>query len=436
MNRITIGISEFRGRRLPIALGGADRLRHLYLLGKTGVGKSSVFQNMCLQDIKNGEGVCFIDPHGDSIEWLLGRIPHERLKDVILFDPSDTAHPFGLNLLEAGDESEKSFLVNECIQIFYKLFDPAKSGIIGPQFEHWLRNAALTAMAGPGGGSILDIPRLFIDPVFERRKRRYLTDASAIDFWTKQMAQTSSFHKSEMLNYFLSKFGPFMSDALMRNIMGQRVNSFRFEDAMEDKRIILANLSKGKIGETNAHMLGLILLARLQSAVFKRARQESPERTPFYLYVDEFQNLATDTFATLLSESRKYGLGLNLAHQYLAQLSEGMRDAIFGNVGTMLAFEVGGEDARALAQSFAPVTESDLFNLPRFRFYVKLMIDGKTSQAFSGTTLPPEEDALGTGSMRDKAVALSRLAYGWPLELVEETLRRERAGVDTAAPLP
>lgn len=424
MNRVTIGINEFRGKRSPITLAAPDRLRHLYLLGKTGVGKSSVFQDLCLQDIRNGEGVCFMDPHGDSVEWLLARIPRERLKDVVLFDPGDALHPFGLNLLEAGDDAEKGFLASECIRIFYKLFDPQRSGIIGPQFEHWLRNAALTVMAGPGG-SLLDIPRLFIDPGFERERRRFLTDATVIDFWAKQMAHTSSFHKSEMLNYFLSKFGPFLSDPLMRTIMGQRVNSFRFADLMDNHSIFLANLSKGRIGETNAHLLGLILLARLQSAVFARAGRGADARTPYYLYVDEFQNFATDTFESLLSESRKYGLGIHLAHQYLAQLTDGIREAVFGNVGTQLAFEVSAEDAKVIAPGFAPVTESDLTNLPRYHFYIRLMIEGKTSQAFSGITLPPEPAPPGVG-MREKAVALNRLAHGWPLPFVEATLQQER----------
>lgn len=423
MTHVHIGINEFRGKKTPISFAQQDRLRHLYMLGKTGVGKSTVFQNMCLQDICNGNGACFIDPHGDSIEWLLERIPQERLQDVILFDPSDTDFPLGLNLLEAKDEFEKDFLVNECIQIFYKLFDPERTGMIGPQFEHWLRNAALTVMAGPEGGSLIEIPALFVDSAFEQKKRAHLTDRTVIDFWTKQMAKTSSFHRSEMLNYFMSKFGPFMNNALMRNILGQRTNSFDFEAVMDKKRILLVNLSKGKIGEINAHMLGLILLSRLEAAVFKRAERPQATRTPFYLYVDEFQNFTTDTFASLLSESRKYGLGLHLANQYLGQLSETVRDSVFGNVGTMIAFEVGVEDAKIMAEEFAPISETDFLGLPRYHFYIKLMVDGKTSEAFSGTTLPPEIRTR--DSSREHAQAISRLAYGWPRLLVEETLRQE-----------
>lgn len=424
MANIHIGINEFRGQQRRIEYAEKDRLRHTYMIGKTGVGKSTLFQNMCLQDIQNGHGVCFVDPHGDSVEWLLEHIPSERLQDVVLFDPSDREFPFGLNLLEAHDEFEKDFLVNECIQIFYKLFDPERTGLIGPQFEHWLRNAALTVMAGPEGGSILEIPKLFIDSEFEKQKRAHLTDPLVIDFWTKQMAKTSSFHKSEMLNYFMSKFGPFLNNSLMRNIMGHRTNSFEFDGLMDKKSIVLVNLSKGKIGEMNAHMLGLILISRLQVAVLKRANRDSSERTPFYLYVDEFQNFATDTFASLLSESRKYGLGMHLAHQYLGQLPEAIRESVFGNVGTLIAFEVGVDDAKVLAREFAPLSEQDFLNLSRFHFFIKLMIDGKTSEAFSGLTLPPEAPSH-LSSPKEKVVTLSRLAYGWPRLLVEETIKHQ-----------
>lgn len=420
---VTLGINEYHGRTRPITYAENDRLRHMYMIGKTGVGKTGVFQNMCLQDIQNGDGICFIDPHGDSIDWLIERIPAERLQDVILFDPSDAEYPFGLNLLEARDERERDFLVNECIQIFYKLFDPEKTGVIGPQFEHWLRNAALTVITGPEGGSILEIPRLFVDAEYEREKRAHLTDPLVIDFWTKQMAKTSAFHRSEMLNYFMSKFGPFLNNTLMRSIIGQRVSSFQFDQLMDARKILLVNLSKGKIGEINAHMLGLILMSRLQAAIMRRAR-ESSARTPFYLYVDEFQNFATDTFASLLSESRKYGLGMHLANQYLTQLPENIRDAVFGNVGTLLAFEVGADDAKALAREFAPITESDFTGLARFSFYIKLMIDGKTSQPFSGVSFAPRGTTRGAAS-KEKVRALSRLAYGWPRLVAEATIARQ-----------
>ncbi len=422
MSTVTIGINEYHGKKRIIPYGADDRLRHMYMIGKTGVGKSTVFQNMCLQDIRNGEGVLYIDPHGESIDWLLERIPRDRLKDVVLFDPSDTDYPVGLNLLEAHDEFEKDFLVNECIQIFYKLFDPKKTGVIGPQFEHWLRNAALTVMAGQGG-SLIEIPKLFVDKDFEKRKRQHLTDPLVIDFWTKQMAKTSDFHKSEMLNYFMSKFGPFINNAMMRNIIGQRTSSFDIGKLMDGRAIVLANLSKGKIGELNAHMLGLILVSRLQAAVLRRANQSIAHRTPFYLYVDEFQNFSTDTFISLLSESRKYGLGVHLTNQYLSQLPESIRDSVLGNVGTLVSFEVGAEDAKLLSGEFAPMREQDFMGLPRFNFLIKLLIEGKTSPVFSGQSLPPERSDE-TCIPKDKLIALNRLAYGSPRLLAEQMTHR------------
>jgi len=280
---ITIGTNIFRGRETPIIIKDVDRLRHMYMLGKTGVGKSTVFQSMCLQDVVNGHGVCFIDPHGESINWILERIPADRLEDVVLFDPSDIECSFGLNLLDASDPYEKDFLVAQTIEIFYKLFDPEKTGIIGPQFEHWLRYAALTVMADPEGGSLIEIPKLFVDRRFEAKKRKFLKDPMVIDFWTKQMASTSDFHRSEMLNYFTSKFGHFMNNALMRNIIGQKKSAFNFDQILDQKKILLVDLSKGKIGEINVQMLGLIFVSKLQAAVLKRANIPPEKRHPFYL---------------------------------------------------------------------------------------------------------------------------------------------------------
>lgn len=421
MTQVTIGENTFRNKTKSIAFKDTDRLRHMYMLGKTGVGKSTVFQNMCLQDIQNQRGVCFIDPHGESIKWLLERIPKNRLEDVILFDPSDTEYSFGLNLLDSKDEHEKDFLVAQTIEIFYKLFDPEKTGIIGPQFEHWLRCASLTVMAGPEGGSLVEIPKLFIDKNFEAKKRKYLKDPLVIDFWTKQMANTSDFHKSEMLNYFTSKFGHFLNNARMRNIIGQRKSSFNFDQILDQEKILLVDLSKGKIGEINAQMLGLIFISKLQSAVLKRAKIPQEKRYPFYLYVDEFQNLITDTFASMLSESRKYGLGVHLTNQYFAQLPEKIQNAILGNVGTMVAFEVGIDDAESLSKEFYPISKEDFLGLPRFNFFIKLMIDGKTSEAFSGKSLVPSEQILPDNENQIRLI--NQLAYAVPTKLAEEQIK-------------
>ncbi len=423
MNSITLGTNLYRGKSTPIAFADADRLRHMYMIGKTGVGKSTVFQNMCLQDILNLHGVCFIDPHGESVNWLLERIPQSRLEDVVLLDPSDPDCAFGLNLLEAKSEAEKDFLVSQVIEIFYKLFDPERTGIIGPQFEHWLRSAALTLMAGPEGGSLIEIPKLFVDKNFELRKRKYLKDPMVLEFWTRQMASTSDFHKSEMLNYFTSKFGHFMNNRQMRNILGQHASTFNFDQILDQEKILLIDLSKGKIGDMNAQILGLILIAKLQAAILKRAALPAGRRYPFYLYVDEFHNLVTDTFAGMLAESRKYGLAVHLTNQYFAQLPEKIRNAVLGNVGTLLAFEIGTEDAEIFSREFYPVTKEDFLGLQRHNFFIKLMIDGKTSEPFSGMSLPPypatKRDL--TGEIK----TLARLAYSNPHLLVDEQIRHQ-----------
>jgi hypothetical protein len=390
------------------------------MIGKTGVGKSSVFQNMALQDIENRSGVCFIDPHGESIEWLLRRIPENRLEDVVLFSPSEGEFPFGLNILEWKTENEKDFLVSETIQIFYKLFDPHKTGIIGPQFEHWLRNASLTVMAGDGG-SLIEIPRLFIDKNFEREKIKSVKDPLVLEFWNKQMAQTADFHKSEMLNYFTSKFGHFLNNRLMRNIIGQRTSAISFSDILAKEKILLVDLSKGKLGELNAYMLGLIIVAKIQASILHRAAIEPSKRYPFYLYVDEFQNVVTDTFISMLSESRKYGLGVHLTNQYFAQLPREMQEAIIGNIGTLLAFEIGVEDAESLAKEFGDFTKDDFLNLPRFNFFIKLMIHGKTSHGFSGVSMKPTETVT---NLQDKIRQLNSLRYAKPQLLVEEHIRQ------------
>ena len=358
-----------------------------------------------------------------SIQWLLSRIPKNRVEDVILFDPSDTANPVGFNLLDYADESEKDFLVSECIAIFYKMFDPQKTGVVGPQFEHWLRNAAYTVMAGLAPGSLLDIPRLFVDKNFEQEKRKHLKNPVIRDFWSKQMAKTSDFHKSEMLNYFSSKFGQFSGNKMIRNIIGQSQTRINFDQVLAQDKILLVDLSKGKIGESNTQMLGLILIAKLQVAIMKRAKVAQELRFPFYLYVDEFQNFLTDTFISLLSESRKYGLGVNLTNQYFAQLTPEIQKAVLGNVGTILLFTLGMEDAEVLAKEFEPLTKMDLTNLPKYNFYLKLMIEGKTSAPFSGVGLPPLPSSGGdeTETIRQ----ISRLAYGVPQEIVSAEIEQK-----------
>lgn len=418
---IEIGAANYRGQNRLVGIKKPDRFRHTYMIGKTGTGKSTLYQNIALQDINAGHGVCFVDPHGEAIEWLLARIPKERIEDVILFDPSDTEAPIGLNLLEYKEEAEKDFLVSEAIQIFYKLFDPQQTGIIGPQFEHWMRNAALTVMADPAGGTLLEIPSLFVDQNFLAQKRKFIEDKIVQEFWEKQMAQTADFHKSEMLNYFTSKFGRFASNNLMKNIIGQRKSSFNFSEILANEKILLVNLSKGKIGEINAQMLGLILMTKLQAAVMKRASIEESKRLPFYLYVDEFQNLLTDAFISMLSESRKYGLAVHLTNQYIAQLPENMRNAIMGNVGTLMTFQIGAADARFLSSEMKPIDQNDLQNIPIHHFYARCTIDGMPYEPFLVKGFPPAEfpsaNKLTAKSSDYSRVikTLSELRYGNPI---------------------
>ena len=393
-----IGSASYRGQNRKVALRAGDRFRHTYMIGKTGTGKSTLYQNMAVQDINEGHGICFVDPHGEAIDWILERIPKSRLEDVIIFDPSLEDVAPGLNLLEWSTPAEQDFLASEAIQIFYKIFDPQASGIIGPQFEHWMRNAALTIMADPAGGTLLDIPRLFVDREFEREKRAHVTDPTVLEFWEKQMANTADFHRSEMLNYFSSKFGRFSSNQLMSRVIGQRTSSFTFAEALASEKIILINLSKGKIGDVNAQMLGLILMAKLQVAVMQRAALPASNRPPMYLYVDEFQNLVTDTFASMLSESRKYGLAVHLTNQYIAQLPEQMRSAVLGNVGTLIAFQIGAKDAELLRTEMKPLTESDMENVPLHSYYLKTSIDGKPYEPFLVKALPPQDALNGDGA--------------------------------------
>ncbi len=431
-HQVNLGTATFRGRDHRVILKTPDRLRHVYMVGKTGTGKSTLFQNMMLQDIQAGAGCCFVDPHGEAIDWLLENIPEERFEDVVLFDPSDTAWPMGLNLLEWKTPQEKDFLVAEAIQIFTKLFDPHSQGVVGPQFEHWMRNAALTVMADPAGGTLIDIPRLFTDQDFERHKRQYVTDKIVTAFWEQQMANTSQFHRSEMLNYFTSKFGRFMTNSVMRNIIGQTKSSFSLADIIQHKKILLINLSKGKIGEINAQMLGLILMTKLQVAAMQRANLAAEDRQPFYLFVDEFQNVLTDAFISMLAEARKYGLAIHLTNQYIAQLPEAMRDAVLGNAASLIAFQVGAADVEALLAEFEGQSHSksgmlkpeDFQYLPRYNYFIRLLLDGVTHPAFGARSLPPL--SLQTPVIADQVRSYSRLAFATPQTIVE---RWQKSGV-------
>ncbi len=406
-----LGQSIYRGQRKQVKIADVDRRRHIYAIGKTGTGKTTLFVSMALTDIRGGKGICYIDPHGDAIGEILPKIPKERAKDVIVFNPADTQTPLGLNLLEAQTPEQRDFIVQEAIQIFYKLFDPEKIGIVGPQWEHWMRNASLTLMAGPEGGTLIEIPRLFVDKEFRDKKLAYVKDPQIRQFWEKQIAQTAEFHKSEMLNYFTSKFGRFITNEMMRNIIGQTRSAFDFRKVMDEGKILLINLSKGMIGEVNSNLLGMICVAKIQMAAMSRADIPEEQRKDFNLYVDEFQNFATENFAQILSEARKYRLNLNLTNQYIAQLDEQIRDAIFGNVGTILSFRIGAGDAEFLAKEFTPVfDQEDLINIDKYHAYIKLLINGVASKPFSMETI--KDQAPANLKMGQYIFQLSRSKYG------------------------
>lgn len=400
---LTIGYGAFRAATTPVRLAPADRLRHTYLIGQTGTGKSTLFQNAILQDITAGEGACYIDPHGDGLDWLLPRIPAHRAKDVILFDPSDPEALLGLNLLEWRTPHERDLLIQELILLFYKLFDPQHTGIIGPQFEHWLRNAALTITEPSIRGTLVDIPRLFTDRDFQKNLVARADHWAVKDFWNNQMAATSDFHKSEMLNYFTSKFGSFLGNSVMHHILSQRQSAFDLRTIMDRRKILLVNLSKGKLGSLNAQLLGALIMTKIQMAAMSRADTPAAERPPFYVYIDEFQNIVTDSFAAMLSEIRKYGVGLHMAHQYVDQLPETVKQAVIGNVGTLMAFRLGRADADWLAPHFAPLTADDLTAIPPYHYHLRTLANGQLTTPFTvaaatlDTTPRPElEHALRT----------------------------------------
>lgn len=426
-----IGKSIFRGEQQEVRILPDDRRRHLFMIGKTGTGKTTVFLNMVLQDIAAGNGCAFIDPLGDAIEEIIPRIPKERVEDIIIFDPSDVQRPMGLNLLEYKNAEERDFLIAEIIEIFYKLFDPQRTGIVGPQWEHWARNACLTLMAYPQGGTLIEIPRLFTDDRFRAERIRHLTDPIVRSFWEQQLAKTADFHKSEMYNYFISKFGRFMTNEMIRNIIGQRESSIQMREIMDQGKILLVNLSKGKIGETNAQLLGMILVSKLQVAAFSRADTPEENRRDFYLYVDEFQNFTTESFATILSEARKYHLNLLVTNQYIAQLTERVRDAVIGNAGTLISFRIGAADAEFLEKEFPGVSVADLTNIEQFHAYIKLLLTGTPTKPFSMVTVKPSitpDPQVGTAIKQ-----LSRLKFGHERSSVEREIGSE---YETAPPAP
>lgn len=425
-----LGKSIFRGRERDVFMQRDDRRRHMYVIGQTGTGKTQLLKFLAQQDIKNGEGLAFIDPHGEDVRDLLDMVPKERSEDVIYFNPGDTSRPMGLNILDVQGEEAKHKVVNSFIALLYKLYDPNRTGMMGPMLERAIRNVMLTAMSEEGN-TLVEVLRILIDPDFAKSKIPLIKDPLVKQFWTKEMAQTSDFHKSEKLGYFVSKFDRFVTDKLMRNIVGQAKSSFNFRDVMDNKKILLVNLAKGLIGEENSQFLGLVIVPQILVAAMGRADMSQEQRSDFYLYVDEFQNFATDDFAEILAEARKFRLNLIVANQYISQIDEKIKDAVFGNVGTLNSFRIGVDDATYLENQFEPVfTKNDLLNLPVGHTYMKLLKGGQPTKPFSMTTDWPAMCAVERnkqlGSMIEQ---LSRMRYGKDQAWVEQDIN-VRAGFE------
>lgn len=431
---VLLGHNVYRGKKKEVRFMKKDRSRHHYIIGKSGSGKSALLSYMARQDVWNGEGVCIVDPHGDLVEDILSYVPKERAKDVIIFDPSDQQRPMALNMLEARNSAEMDLISSQATEIFIKLFGDE---IFGPRIQHYFRNACLTLMEDPEeGATLIDVPRMFTDDAFMKYKVKKVKNPVVKSFWQHEYANTGDRERQEMIPYFSSKFGPFITNSIMRNTIGQKHSSFDFRKCMDEGKILLVKLSKGTIGDLNTQLLGLIVVSRIQMAAMSRTDIPESERRDFYLYVDEFQNFATDSFATILSEARKYHLNLIMAHQYINQLvvskfgnqSTAIRDAVFGNVGTMCSFKVGADDAEYLSKEYAPIlTEQDVIGISNYKMYMKLNINNSTTRPFSVSTI------WDTSKQNHKVAKIireySRLKHGRKIEFVDKEIQT-RIGID------
>lgn len=441
---VVIGASVYRGSKRLVRIAPSDRMRHHYIIGKSGSGKSVLLNYMARQDIWNGDGVGVVDPHGDLIEDILQYIPKSRARDVIVFDPSGRERPMGLNILEATTDEEKDRASLDATQIFIKLFGDE---IFGPRIQHYFRNACLTLMDDEEeGATLIDVPRMFTDEEFMKYKVSKIKNSVVRSFWEHEYASTGEREKQEMIPYFSAKFGPFITNTTMRNVIGQSKSAFNIRECMDNQKVLLINLSKGKIGDLNAQLLGLVLVNKISMSAMSRVDIPEEERKNFYLYVDEFQNFATDTFATILSEARKYRLALIMAHQYINQLvvskmgqtSTQIRDAVFGNVGTMMSFKVGAEDAEYLAKEYAPIlSEQDIIGISNYKTYTKLNINNTTSRPFSMEMIYDQRGK--NPKIAEILKKYSSLKYGRKKIFVDQEIEARLGiltGTETPAPAP
>ncbi|MBP7006137.1 type IV secretion system DNA-binding domain-containing protein [Patescibacteria group bacterium] len=430
---ILLGHSIYRNQKYEVRMKQADRRRHFYMIGKSGTGKTELLKAIAQQDIEAGRGVCIIDPHGDFAEDALGFVPKSRAEDVIFFDPSDIERPMGMNMLEYDPRSPhlRTFVINEMLKIFDKLYDLKATG--GPMFEVYMRNAILLLMDHPESGmTLMDIPRVLADEQYRNMKLSHCTSQEVKDFWTKEALKAGGEASLQnMVPYITSKLSTFIYNDYMRPIIGQQKSAFNMFDAMNQQKIIIAKLPKGKIGDMNAYLLGMIFVGKILDGALKRGDMPPEERKDFYLYIDEFQNFLTDSISTILSEARKYGLDLLIAHQFIGQLASGagkdttIRDAIFGNVGTMCVNRIGMEDAEFLAKEFSPVfTEFDLVNVEAFTFNMKLLIDNQASRPFNFSPMRARRPK--NSELADAIKELSRLKYGRPRAMVEAEIAERR----------
>jgi hypothetical protein len=419
-NPITpFAVTDYRDIRKRFGIKEKNRRGHMYIIGKTGTGKSTLIENMVISDIKQGKGVALIDPHGDLTENVLNFIPKRRVADVIYFNPADIDYPIPFNTLERTHPDQRFLVASGLLSVFKKIWHD----FWGPRLEHILRHAILTLLEYPES-TLLDIPRLLTDKEFRGAVLERVTHQQVRDFWHFEFEKYSAWLRSEAISPILNKIGQFLVSIPLRNIVGQRRNAFDLRKVMDEGKILIVNLTKGKIGEDNCSLLGAMMVTKIKLAALSRADLDEKKRRPFYLYVDEIHNFVTFSFADILSESRKYGLNLVLAHQYIEQLDEEIRAAILGNVGTVISFRVGAEDAKCLAREFHPVfDETDLINLPNYHIYLKLMIDGVTSKPFSAITLLPP---VVKTSHKATVIEASRMKFGRPRAEVEREILDRR----------
>jgi CxxC-x17-CxxC domain-containing protein len=415
----TFAETTFRNRKLKFGIKVDDRRRHMYLIGKTGMGKSTILENMIVADIRAGRGVAVVDPHGDLAEKVMQYIPAERVKDVIYFNPSDTEFPIAFNIVEAVDIKVRHLVASGLVGVFKKLWADSW----GPRLEYILRNAILAVLDYPNS-TLLSVIQMLSDKNYRKKVMAEVKDPVVKSFWLKEFASYADKFASEAVSPIQNKVGQFLSSSLIRNIVGQTRSSIDVREAMDQGKILILNLSKGHIGEDNSALLGAMMITKIQLAAMSRVDIPEKERKDFYLYIDEFQNFSTESFATILSEARKYHLDLIIAHQYMEQLTDEVKAAVFGNVGTLVAFRVGAVDAEELVKEFTPTfTEEDILNLPKYEFYVKLMIDGVASAPFSARGLPPLTEEERTHNL-DKAIEWTRQHYAKPQAEVEAEIMR------------